>query len=58
MITIIYLIRHSKTKPIEESFGDTLQEKNENIGLSEEGKELVKNLCSNKKFKNTRISYA
>lgn len=36
MITTIYLIRHSKTKPIEESFGDTLQEKNENIGLSKE----------------------
>ena len=58
MITTIYLIRHSKTKPIEESFGDTLQEKNENIGLSEEGKELVKNLCSNNKFKNIDIIYS
>lgn len=58
MITTIYLIRHSKTKPIEESFGDTLQAKNENIGLSEEGKELVKNLCSNNKFKNIDIIYS
>lgn len=58
MITTIYLIRHSKAKPIEESYGKTLQEKNENIGLSEEGIELVKNFCSSSKLKDIDIIYS
>lgn len=58
MITTIYLIRHSKTKPIEESIGDTLQEKNENIELSSEGEEIAKNISINNELKNIDVIYS
>lgn len=58
MMTTLYLIRHSKTRPIEEANGNTLQEKNENIELSEEGKDLVKNICLNNELKNIDVIYS
>lgn len=58
MLTTIYLIRHSKTRPIEESFGNTLQEKNENINLSIEGQNIVKNICLSNELKNIDVIYS
>ena len=58
MITTVYLIRHSKTKPIEESIGNTLQEKNENIELSSEGEEIAKNISINNELKNIDVIYS
>ena len=58
MLTTIYLIRHSKTKPIEESIGNTLQEKNENIELSEEGCYIIENISKSKELKKVGVIYS
>lgn len=58
MLTTIYLMRHSKTKPIEESIGNTLQEKNENIGLSEEGCYIIENISKSKELKKVGVIYS
>ena len=58
MLTTIYLIRHSKTKPIEESIGNTLQEKNENIELSEEGHSIIEKISKSKELKKVGVIYS
>ena len=58
MLTTIYLIRHSKTKPIEESGGNTLQEKNENVRLSEEGCSIIENISKSKELKKVNVIYS
>ena len=58
MLTTIYLIRHSKNERIEDSVGNTLQEKNENAKLLEEGHAIVKNICINNELKNIDVIYS
>lgn len=58
MLTTIYLMRHSKTKPIDESIGNTLQGKNENIGLSEEGCYIIENISKSKELKKVGVIYS
>lgn len=52
MVTTIYLIRHSKNEVIEESIGDTLQEKNENAELTEEGHSIIEKISKSEELKN------
>jgi broad specificity phosphatase PhoE len=58
MITTIYLIRHSKNEVIEDSIGDTLQEKNENTELSQEGHSIIENISKNNELKNIDVIYS
>lgn len=58
MLTTIYLIRHSKNERIEDSVGNTLQEKNENAKLLEEGHAIVKNISKSNELKNIDIIYS
>lgn len=58
MLTTIYLIRHSKTNGINNSKGNTLQEKNENVGLSEEGCSIIKNISKSNELKNIDVIYS
>ena len=58
MLTTIYLMRHSKTKPIEESIGNILQEKNENVELSKEGHDIIKNISRSSELKNIDVIYS
>ena len=58
MITTIYLIRHSKSEVIEDSIGDTLQEKNENAVLSQEGHSIIENISKSEELKNIDVIYS
>lgn len=58
MLTTIYLIRHSKNQRIEDSVGNTLQEKNENAKLLEEGHTIVKNISKSNELKNIDVIYS
>ena len=58
MLTIIYLIRHSKTSGIDNSVGATLQEKNENVGLSEEGHSIIEKISKSNELKNVDYVYS
>ena len=58
MLTTIYLMRHSKNEIIENSIGNTLQEKNENAGLLEEGHSIIKNVLKSDELKNIDVIYS
>lgn len=58
MLTTIYLIRHSKTSGIDNSVGATLQEKNENVGLSKEGYSIIEKISKSNELKNIDVIYS
>lgn len=58
MITTIYLMRHSKNEVIEDSIGNTLQEKNENAKLTKEGHSIIENISKSNELKNIDAIYS
>ena len=58
MITTVYLIRHSKNEIIEDSIGNTLQEKNENAKLTKEGHSIIEKISKHEELKNIDAIYS